>query len=392
MRKDTDSRRGKPTTTPGRDAAESRRQKSKPAWDGTSGTDETDPATRATEDGTLSGQATPTFQDTATDPSPGTLYPSGGAATRDSADDLIAERTDADERPDTDTPGSTGTGADRPLNAEFRTGTPRADRPWDSESRTSTVPGADSRADDEPRLLASGDTLPEEPVPGVSDTRTATDREVDAARSGHHGADAARESGLDGHPTADLLHRAGGVEDTHWAHGGTDPAHGSGVVEADPGPGGPVPEEPTAIGSAKVPGAMTPDLRASDATADPKTFGTATHDTATGATTHDAVSPKDAVEPSPTPAEPARRLWTAGTSEGLHERWQALQLRFVDDPSAVAGEARTLVDEAIRTLTAELTHRQRELDAWNDGTSPDTEQLRVAVQKYRDFFTFLLTR
>ncbi|MGY0234368.1 hypothetical protein [Longispora urticae] len=302
MRKDTDSRRGKPTTTPGRDAAELRRQKPKPTWEGSEPTSTDAPTT----------DTVPPSRDPAADTEPGTLYPSGGAATRDSADDLIAERTSADE----------------------------------------------------PRLLASGDTLPEEPVPGVSDTRTAADREVDAARSGHHGDDALRESGLDGHPTADPTHRAGRVEDTHWAHGDTDPAHRSGVADDGPGVGGPVPEEPTAIGSAKVPGAMTPD----------------------------PVSPSDAVEPSPIPAEPARRLWTAGTSEGLHERWQALQLRFVDDPSAVASEARTLVDEAIRTLTAELTHRQRELDAWNDGTSPDTEQLRVAVQQYRDFFTFLLTR
>ncbi|WP_412539414.1 hypothetical protein R8Z50_26680 [Longispora sp. K20-0274] len=125
----------------------------------------------------------------------------------------------------------------------------------------------------------------------------------------------------------------------------------------DPEADGPVPAGPAAVGSAKVPPA-----------------------------------PPGAVEPLPTPVQPDRRLWTAGTSEGMHERWQALQLRFVDDPRSVAGEARTLVDEAVRTLSAELADRQRELDAWDTGTDPDTERLRLAVQQYRDFFTFLLTR
>jgi hypothetical protein len=49
-----------------------------------------------------------------------------------------------------------------------------------------------------------------------------------------------------------------------------------------------------------------------------------------------------------------------------------------------------LVAEAVQTLSAAVADRQRELDSWSHGGGHDTEQLRIAVQRYRDFFELLL--
>ncbi|GAA1415533.1 hypothetical protein ACFQZ4_00055 [Catellatospora coxensis] len=106
----------------------------------------------------------------------------------------------------------------------------------------------------------------------------------------------------------------------------------------------------------------------------------------------------DAVDPpAAEPAEvgalvAAASLWPAAAAEDLRTRWQAAQLRFVDDPPAVAAELRDLVGEAVRTLQESLADRQRELDGAFADAGADTEQLRLAVQRYRDFHQQLLER
>ncbi|MGH8825715.1 MAG: hypothetical protein ACRDVN_14765 [Jiangellaceae bacterium] len=96
--------------------------------------------------------------------------------------------------------------------------------------------------------------------------------------------------------------------------------------------------------------------------------------------------------PGDLPAEPAPSGWAEGAAEDMRTRWQDLQLRFVDDPPGVAGEARSLVDEAVRAITDALADQQRRLDSWSTAEGGDTEQLRVVVQRYRDFFDRMLDR
>ncbi|MFC7241546.1 hypothetical protein ACFQO7_03535 [Catellatospora aurea] len=106
----------------------------------------------------------------------------------------------------------------------------------------------------------------------------------------------------------------------------------------------------------------------------------------------DAVDPP-AAEPADVGAlVAAASLWPAAAAEDLRDRWQAAQLRFVDDPPAVAAELRDLVGEAVRTLQESLADRQRELDDAFGDAGADTEQLRLAVQRYRDFHQQLLER
>ncbi|MGI5237460.1 hypothetical protein [Dactylosporangium sp. CA-139066] len=83
-------------------------------------------------------------------------------------------------------------------------------------------------------------------------------------------------------------------------------------------------------------------------------------------------------------------VWADGAVDGLRERWRALQLRFIDDPRAVAGEADELVGEAVDTITNALQAQRRELAAWQDQGGDDTERLRAAVRGYRDYLDRLL--
>ncbi|BCJ75612.1 hypothetical protein CS0771_51560 [Catellatospora sp. IY07-71] len=102
----------------------------------------------------------------------------------------------------------------------------------------------------------------------------------------------------------------------------------------------------------------------------------------------------DAVDP---PADvdavvAAASLWGAGAADDLRERWQAAQLRFVDDPASVAAEMRDLIGETVDRLQQTLAERRQELDEAFSSAGTDTEQLRQAVQRYRDFHQQLLNR
>ncbi|MFV2114369.1 hypothetical protein ACFHW0_18790 [Micromonospora sp. LOL_025] len=90
-------------------------------------------------------------------------------------------------------------------------------------------------------------------------------------------------------------------------------------------------------------------------------------------------------------AEPAS-LFDPATAQGFRDRWRNVQLRFVDDPRAAAGEAQSLVDEAIQALSSALSAQKNKLGGWQDAGSADTEQLRMAVRHYRDFLDRVLGR
>ncbi|HYL26905.1 MAG TPA: hypothetical protein VEW74_03660 [Candidatus Nitrosotalea sp.] len=75
----------------------------------------------------------------------------------------------------------------------------------------------------------------------------------------------------------------------------------------------------------------------------------------------------------------------------LRSRWEEIQTGFVDDPRGAVGEAHAmvgrLVDELTQTFTRERTALEEE---WSKNREPDTEALRLALQRYRSFFNRLL--
>ncbi len=75
----------------------------------------------------------------------------------------------------------------------------------------------------------------------------------------------------------------------------------------------------------------------------------------------------------------------------LRTRWEAIQQGFVDDPQAAVGDADRLVREVLDTLARTFEEQREGLEGqWKDG-QPDTEQLRSALRRYRDFFDRLLS-
>jgi hypothetical protein len=86
-------------------------------------------------------------------------------------------------------------------------------------------------------------------------------------------------------------------------------------------------------------------------------------------------------------------LWPAGAVDDLRSRWDAVQIRFVDDPSGVAGDARALVGEAIGALRQALDRLEGQLGEPVTGDEEnDTERLRQRVADYRTTLDSLLSR
>ena len=85
-------------------------------------------------------------------------------------------------------------------------------------------------------------------------------------------------------------------------------------------------------------------------------------------------------------------LLAAEQTERLTERWEEIQASFVDRPQDAVKEADALVSDLVERVTGTLAkERQRLEQQWSRGDDVDTEDLRVALRKYRSFFDRLLT-
>ena len=72
-------------------------------------------------------------------------------------------------------------------------------------------------------------------------------------------------------------------------------------------------------------------------------------------------------------------------------RWQEIQARFVDEPKKSVEEADGLVAEVIQQLASQFAEERSNLESqWQGGGEASTEDLRQAMQHYRDFFQRLL--
>jgi hypothetical protein len=74
-------------------------------------------------------------------------------------------------------------------------------------------------------------------------------------------------------------------------------------------------------------------------------------------------------------------------------RWDSIQAGFVDDPRRTVEQADRLVAEVIDHLAKLFKDERGKLERqWSHGGKADTEDLRVAMQRYRDFFRTLVGR
>jgi hypothetical protein len=72
-------------------------------------------------------------------------------------------------------------------------------------------------------------------------------------------------------------------------------------------------------------------------------------------------------------------------------RWEEIQAHFVDEPKKSVEEADGLVAEVIQQLASKFAEERSKLESqWQGGGEASTEDLRLAMQHYRDFFQRLL--
>jgi hypothetical protein len=85
-------------------------------------------------------------------------------------------------------------------------------------------------------------------------------------------------------------------------------------------------------------------------------------------------------------------LFEEDAAKKFRARWLAIQNKFVDDPSASVKQADDLVADIIKSVTMNFADRRVSLEKqWNSGENVSTEDLRVALKRYRSFFDRLLT-
>ncbi len=84
-------------------------------------------------------------------------------------------------------------------------------------------------------------------------------------------------------------------------------------------------------------------------------------------------------------------LFPENESKDFHKRWTDIQTAFVDEPRRAVERADELVAEVIKRLADSFAHERSRLEGqWGRGDNVSTEDLRVALQRYRAFFDRLL--
>ena len=79
-------------------------------------------------------------------------------------------------------------------------------------------------------------------------------------------------------------------------------------------------------------------------------------------------------------------------SERFTSRWEEIQTGFVDRPQQSVEQADALVADLMQRVTGGLTKERERLEGqWARGDEVSTEDLRVALTRYRSFFDRLLS-
>jgi len=86
-------------------------------------------------------------------------------------------------------------------------------------------------------------------------------------------------------------------------------------------------------------------------------------------------------------------LFEGDEAKKFRSRWLAIQSKFVDDPSDSVKQADDLVSDVIKSVTMNFSNRRIGLEKqWHGGEAEaSTEDLRMAIKRYRSFFDRLLT-
>ena len=85
-------------------------------------------------------------------------------------------------------------------------------------------------------------------------------------------------------------------------------------------------------------------------------------------------------------------LFPTSELEELRNRWSGVQTAFVDEPRSAVEQADGLVAAAMKRLAEVFAEERSRLEQqWDRGDNVSTEDLRIALQRYRSFFQRLLS-
>ena len=89
--------------------------------------------------------------------------------------------------------------------------------------------------------------------------------------------------------------------------------------------------------------------------------------------------------------EPRTVLFEDEEAQQFRTRWTDVQAGFVDAPRSAVERADALVAETMQRMAEMFSAERANLEAqWDRGNDVTTEDLRIALQRYRAFFDRLL--
>ncbi|HZA38667.1 MAG TPA: hypothetical protein VE486_05965 [Candidatus Baltobacteraceae bacterium] len=94
----------------------------------------------------------------------------------------------------------------------------------------------------------------------------------------------------------------------------------------------------------------------------------------------------------PAEIEKPTPLFPENEATNFRNRWTEIQAAFVDEPRRAVEQADALVADVIKRLASSFADERSKLEGqWGRGDNVSTEDLRVALQRYRAFFDRLLS-
>ena len=85
-------------------------------------------------------------------------------------------------------------------------------------------------------------------------------------------------------------------------------------------------------------------------------------------------------------------LFDESVDHDFRDRWREIQTGFVDEPRHAVEQADELVAELMQRLAQSFSEQRNKLEhQWDASDQVSTEELRVALTRYRSFFERLLS-
>lgn len=76
----------------------------------------------------------------------------------------------------------------------------------------------------------------------------------------------------------------------------------------------------------------------------------------------------------------------------FRSQWDRIQVSFVDEPRKAVEQADSLVAQVMQHVARTFSDERKNLEGqWSRGDNVSTEDLRLALQRYRTFFSRLLS-